>query len=236
MAERSVNPGVKAFLEFGPVIGFLVVYLIYKDETFLVGGTEYTGFVAVTAAFIPIFLLGIGALWWLTGRLSRMQVVTAAFLVLFGGLSVWFNDPALFKMKPTAVYGLFTLILGIGLLLGKSWLKFVLEEMMPLKDEGWRILTRRVTLLFFLSAVANEVVWRTQSEEFWVYFETLAMPLVIFVFFMAQTRLFATYATLDLGNGQKGRKGQKRRKGQGGNGPGRNGQGKKANREKRQGT
>jgi hypothetical protein len=62
------------------------------------------------------------------------------------------------------------------------------------------------------------------------------MPVVIFVFFMAQTRLFATYATLDLGNGQKGRKGQKRRKGQGGNGPGRNGQGKKANRGKRQGT
>ena len=198
--ERTVHPGLKAVLEFGPIIGFFVAYLMYKDETFVVGGTEYTGFVAVTAAFIPIFLLGIGVLWALTGRLARMQAVTAVLLIVFGGLSVWFNDPKFFKMKPTAVYLLFTIILGIGLLRGQSWLKFVMEEMMPLKDEGWSILTKRVTLLFFLSAVANEVVWRTQSEEFWVYFETFAMPVVIFVFFMAQSRLFATYATMNPSN------------------------------------
>ncbi len=196
-AEKSVHPGLKAVLEFGPIIGFFVAYLLYKDEVFVVGGVEYTGFVAVTAAFIPIFLLGIGVLWFLTGRLARMQAVTAVLLIVFGGLSVWFNDPKFFKMKPTAVYLLFTIILGIGLLRGQSWLKFVMEEMMPLKDKGWMILTKRVTLLFFLSAVANEVVWRTQSEEFWVYFETFAMPVVIFVFFMAQSRLFATYATMN---------------------------------------
>ena len=196
-AGKSVHPGLKAVLEFGPIIGFFVAYLMYKDDVFVVAGTEYTGFVAVTAAFIPIFLLGIGALWFLTGRLARMQAVTAVLLIVFGGLSIWFNDPKFFKMKPTAVYLLFTVILGIGLLRGQSWLKFVMEEMMPLKDKGWMILTKRVTLLFFLSAVANEVVWRTQSEEFWVYFETFAMPVVIFVFFMAQTRLFATYATMN---------------------------------------
>ncbi|MEO0774811.1 MAG: inner membrane-spanning protein YciB [Pseudomonadota bacterium] len=195
--EKSVHPGLKAVLEFGPIVGFFIAYILYKDEVFVVGGVEYTGFVAVTAAFIPIFLLGIGVLWFLTGRLARMQAVTAVLLIVFGGLSVWFNDPRFFKMKPTAVYMLFTIILGIGLLRGQSWLKFVMEEMMPLKDKGWMILTKRVTLLFFLSAVANEVVWRTQSEEFWVYFETFAMPVVIFVFFMAQSRLFATYATMN---------------------------------------
>ena len=196
MTAKPVHAGLKSLLEFGPIVGFFVAYMIYKDDTFLIAGTEYSGFVAVTAAFIPIFLLAIGALWHLTGRVTRMQVVTSVMLVVFGGLSVWMNDPKLFMMKPTAVYLLLTLILGVGLLRGQSWLKYVMEDMIPLKDKGWMILTKRVTLLFFLSAVANEVVWRTQSEEFWVIFETLAMPVVIFVFFMAQTRLFVDYATL----------------------------------------
>ncbi|MDJ0821283.1 MAG: inner membrane-spanning protein YciB [Paracoccaceae bacterium] len=197
MTTKPVHAGVKAVLEYGPIIGFLVVYLLYKDEVFVVAGTEYTGFVAVTAAFIPIFLLSIGALWFLSGRLARMQVVTAVMLIVFGGLSVWLNDPKFFKMKPTAVYLLLAAILGIGLLRRQSWLKFVMEEMIPLKEKGWMILTRRVTAMFFLSAVANEVVWRTQTEEFWVFFETLAMPVLIFAFFMSQTRLFVEYATLE---------------------------------------
>jgi intracellular septation protein len=196
MAEKTISPAVKTALEFGPILGFFVVYMWLKDEVFVVGGVEYTGFVAVTAGFIPVFLASIGILWYLTGRLARMQAMTAVLLVVFGGLSVWFNDPKFFKMKPTVVYALFTIILGVGLLRGQSWLKFVMEEMMPLTDKGWMILTKRVTLLFFLSAVANELVWRTQSEEFWVYFETFAMPVVIFVFFMSQTKLFVDHATL----------------------------------------
>ncbi|MEQ9260138.1 MAG: septation protein IspZ [Roseovarius sp.] len=214
MTKPPMHPGLKSVLEFGPVIGFVVAYMVFKDDTFLIGGTQYTGFVAVTAGFIPVFLLSIGAVWFLSGRIARMQLVTAVMLVLFGGLSVWLNDPRLFKMKPTAVYLLLGLVLGIGLLRGQSWLKFVMEDMIPMKDAGWMTLTRRVTLLFFLSAAANEVVWRTQSEQFWVFFETLAMPVVIFLFFMAQTPLFVDNATLGKGKKKGGgprRKGQKAR-------------------------
>jgi intracellular septation protein len=69
--------------------------------------------------------------------------------------------------------------------------------MIPLQPKGWEILTKRVVVLFLLSAGANELVWRTQSETFWVLFETLAMPVVIIVFFLAQTGLYLDYATLD---------------------------------------
>ena len=184
-------------MEFGPTIGFVVAYLIFRNETFLIAGTEYTSFVAVTAAFIPVFLIAIGALWFLSGRVARIQVATAVMVLVFGGLSVWLNDPRLFKMKPTAIYLALDLILGIGLLRGQSWLKYIMEDMVPLKPKGWMILTKRVTVLFLLSAGANELVWRTQSEEFWVFFETLAMPVVVFVFFMTQIGLFVDYATLN---------------------------------------
>lgn len=196
MTIRPLAPKLKALVEFGPILAFLIVYLTYRNDTFLIAGSEYSGFLAVTAAFIPVFLIATVALWFLTGRLTRLQIVVAGMLVVFGGMSVWLNDSSLFKMKPTAIYALLTLILGVGLLRGQSWLEFVLEDSLPLKRKGWMILTRRVTVLFFLSAVANEVVWRTQSDAFWVIFETIAMPIIVFIFFIAQIGLFIDYGTL----------------------------------------
>jgi len=184
----------KPALEFGPILAFFAAYLWLKDRTFAVGGTDYAGFIVVTAGFIPVFLLSMALLWRLTGHLSRMQAVTAVLIVVFGGLSVWLNDPRFFKMKPTMIYLLFGGVLGIGLLRGRSWLQVVMEGMMPLTDRGWRILTRRLMLFFFGLAILNEAIWRTQSEETWVYFKTFGLTAAIFVFFMAQSRLFRDHA------------------------------------------
>ncbi|MEM6303558.1 MAG: inner membrane-spanning protein YciB [Pseudomonadota bacterium] len=194
MPERSeINPFVKAVLEFGPVLLFFVAYLRLKDEVYTIGGTEYDGFIVVTAAFIPLLVLTMGALWWLTGKLSRMQITTVVLVVVFGGLSVWLNDDRFIKMKPTIIYLLFGGLLAFGLIRGRSYLKFVMEEMMPLQDTGWMILTRRLMLMFFAMGLANEIVWRFFSTEAWVYFETFGLPAALFGFFMAQARLFQTF-------------------------------------------
>jgi intracellular septation protein len=197
MTITPQNPWLKASLEFGPVLGFVVAYMIHGNRAFLISGIEYSGFVAVTAAFIPVFTVAIVGLWLLSGRVSRVQLAVAAMVLVFGGLSVWLNDPSLFKMKPTVIYLLLALILGVGLLRGQSWLKYVAEDMIPLTPTGWMILTKRVTVVFFLSAALNELVWRTQSEIFWVLFETFAMPLMILVFFLTQIGVFVDHATLN---------------------------------------
>ena len=122
MAGRQINQGLKTALELGPIIGFFVAYLWLKDDTFLIGGREYDGFIVVTAGFIPVFLLAMGVLWALTGHLSKMQIVTAVLIIVFGGMSVWFNDPRFFKMKPTIIYLLFGGLLGTGgFLLHQQW-------------------------------------------------------------------------------------------------------------------
>ncbi len=190
---RKINPMLKSALEFGPVLLFFVAYLKLKDQVFPIGGTDYDGFIVVTAAFIPLLVASTGALWWLTGKLSRMQVATVVLVVVFGGLSVWLNDDRFFKMKPTMIYLLFGGILGVGLLRGQSYLKYVMEEMMPLKDEGWMLLTRRLMLCFFALALANEVIWRMFSTETWVYFKTFGLTAAVFGFFMTQAGLFQTY-------------------------------------------
>lgn len=201
MSAKQINPFLKSALELGPVIAFFVAYLLLKDRIFAIGGTEYEGFIVVTALFIPVLLVATGVLWWLTGHLSRMQVVTAVLVVVFGGLSVWLNDDRFFKMKPTLIYLLFGGVLGFGLMRGESYLRAVMEGLMPLAHEGWMILTKRVTYLFLGLAVLNEVIWRTMSTEIWVYFKTFGLSAAIFAFFMLQGKLFKEYGLEDSEEG-----------------------------------
>jgi intracellular septation protein len=114
-------------------------------------------------------------------------------VVFFGGLTAWFNDERFFKMKTTIVYGSFAVILGAGLLRGRSLLEWVMADTLPMKPEGWMILTRRLMLMFAALAVANEVIWRTQSTELWVKLETFAMPAALFLFLMVQFAMLQRY-------------------------------------------
>ena len=187
--------GLKTVLEIGPVVAFFAAYLMLRDRTFEIAGTEYTGFILITAGFVPLIALSTFLLWWLTGELSKMQIVTLVLVVVFGGLTVWFNDERFFKMKPTLIYLIFGAILGAGLLQGKSYLRMVMGEAIPLDEEGWMKLTRRFCAFFFGLAVLNEIVWRTMSTDAWVNFKTFGLTAAIFVFFVTQSKLFRDHGT-----------------------------------------
>ncbi|PWK61106.1 inner membrane-spanning protein YciB [Roseicyclus mahoneyensis] len=187
--EKPINPWLRQALELGPPILFFLAYMRFQDVTWTIGGRDYDGFILVTAGFVPLLLLSMAVLWKLTGKVSRLQVFTAVMVIVFGGLTVWLNDERFFKMKTTLVYGFFAVTLGIGLLRGQGWLKVLMGEMLPMSDRGWLILSRRLAMAFAAMAVANEAVWRTQSTEFWVTFETFGLPAFLFVAFMSQAKL-----------------------------------------------
>ncbi|MBW0158817.1 inner membrane-spanning protein YciB [Sedimentimonas flavescens] len=193
MAGRKINPWVKAGLEFGPLVVFFVAFSRLKDTDVTIGGTAYSGFVVATALFVPLLVATTLALWRLTGRLAPMQIATLVLVVVFGGLSVWLNDPKFFKMKPTLIYLLFAVLLSVGLMRGKPWLQLVMDDALPMQHEGWIILTKRLIALFFGLAVANEAIWRTMSDQTWVNFKTFGLTIIMFAFFMGQSRLFARY-------------------------------------------
>jgi len=195
--EKSINPILKQVLELGPTIAFFLIYLKIKEDIFVLGGTEYTGFIVAALVFVPILLVAMGILWALTGQLSRMQVFTAFMVIFFGGLTAWFNDERFFKMKTTIVYGLFATLLGIGLLRGQSYLAYVMGDLMPMRIEGWMILTKRLCAAFAALAVANEIVWRTMSTDAWVKIETFAFPVALMAFLMWQFTALSGYMITD---------------------------------------
>jgi intracellular septation protein len=185
-APRPVSPLLRGILEYGPVLVFAVGYFLYRDAKFTLGGTEYGGFIAVTAVFVPLMVAATLILWRLTGKVSRMQVAVTVLVVIFGGLSVWLNDERFIKMKPTIVFALFAILLWIGLARGQSWLQALLDGAFEMEQAGWMILTRRLALFFAALAVANEVIWRFASTGLWVAFDTFGQTLALFAFFISQ--------------------------------------------------
>lgn len=187
---RPGGRGLRMALDLGPVLAFFVAYLLLRDRLFEIGGREYSGFVLVTAAFVPLLALTTLIGWRLTGKLSAMNLLTLGLVAVFGALTVWFNDERFFKMKPTILYLLFAAVLGAGLLRGRSWLQPLMGEALPMDAAGWMALTRRLCGFFLALAVANEVIWRSFSTSTWVWFKTFGLTLALFAFFIAQARLF----------------------------------------------
>lgn len=194
MAEKKIRPVTKFALEMGPIILFFILYFRLRERTFDIGGTEYSGFIIVTAIFIPLIALSTFALYRLTGKIAKMQIMTLVLVVIFGSLTIYFNDERFFKMKPTMIYLLFGGALGVGLLRGKSYLQTMMEELMPLERQGWMILTKRITAFFFGLALLNELIWRNMSTDAWVTFKTFGLTAAVFLFFILQGGLLAKYA------------------------------------------
>jgi intracellular septation protein len=195
MNDKTIQPWVKTTLEMGPVILFFIFYSKLKNNEYVLLGETYEGFIVATALFIPVLLIATAILYFLTGKLSKMQVFTAVLVVVFGGLGIWFNDEKFFKMKPTMIYLLFGGILGFGLFKGQSYLQVVMDGALPMSRDGWMILTKRFMYFFFGLALANEIIWRSLSTDIWVNFKTFGLPLAMFVFFITQAKVISKYST-----------------------------------------
>ena len=181
-----MSPFLKLALEIGPLVVFFGAFQLFKDAPVVVGGVSYDAIVVATALFVPAILASLAASWALTRSLPKMAVVTAVVVVIFGGLTIALNDETFIKMKPTIVNGLFALALGVGLLQGRSYLKYLMGEALPLSDEGWMIFTKRWALFFVFLALLNEAIWRTQSTDFWVAFKTFGNLPITLAFMASQ--------------------------------------------------
>ncbi len=195
--EKPNKQMLKTILETLPVVVFFVTYILFKNQVVEVAGQQYTGFVLATAIFVPFLCVSTIIGWRLFGEVSKVQLLTFVLVLIFGGLTIFLNDESFFKMKPTLVYVLFGGAILVGLLRGKSYLQSILGGSVPMKDEGWMIISRRIMVFFFSLAVLNEIIWRTQSSEMWVYFKTFGLTFALLVFLASQYKVLQQYGEFD---------------------------------------
>jgi intracellular septation protein len=198
MTQRHIHPLVKLALEIGPIAVFFLAYRWAPvPEGLPVVERQLEQILFSTKVFVPTILAALATSWFLTRKLPRMAVITAVVVTVFGGLTLILRDDTFVKMKPTILYCLFAGILGFGLLRGQSYLKYLLDEMIPMQPEGWLKFTQRFVVFYLGLAILNEVVWRGWGTDVWVNFRTFVLPAANFLFIMAQVPLFTRYAVSD---------------------------------------
>jgi intracellular septation protein len=189
-SHRQLNPVLKLALELGPLVIFFL-------------GNQRAGLFTATAAFMIATALALTIHYLLVKRLPIMPLVTGIVVLVFGGLTLLLHDELFIKLKPTIVNSLFGAALLGGLAFNKLLLPIVFESVIQLTEEGWRKLTLRWGIFFFVLALLNEVVWRTQSTDVWVNFKVFATMPITILFALAQTPLIMRYSVPEKGSGAK---------------------------------
>lgn len=195
--RRQENPLLKLALEMGPLILFFLANSrpdLFRGAVGAVLGevlvTHKQGNILIaTAVFMVAMLVSLVLTKSLLGRLPIMPLVSGVVVAVFGGLTLYFQDDAFIKLKPTIVNCLFGAVLLGGLAFGKPLLPYALDTVFELDEKGWWHLTLRWGLFFFVLAALNEVVARTQTTDFWVAFKVWGVMPLTMIFALAQTPL-----------------------------------------------
>lgn len=199
--ETTPQPDIKKqltklALELGPLVVFFMVNA--RGKSIMAAFPQLNTWFAqpiifATAVFMVAMLISLSVSLFIFKRVAVMPLVTAAVVLVFGGLTLYFQDSTFIKMKPTIVNVLFGGILLGGMLFGQSLLKYVFGEVYRLKPKGWSILTMRWGVFFLILAALNEVVWRNFSDDAWVAFKVWGVMPITLVFSMAQLPVMTRY-------------------------------------------
>lgn len=181
--EFSAKQLAKMLLELGPLAVFFII-------------NAYRGIFWGTGCFMVATIVALVASWHFLGRIPVMPLVSGAFVLVFGGLTLFLQDELFIKLKPTIVNVMFASILLGGLAFGQQFLKLVFGEVFQLTEEGWRVLTIRWAVFFLFLAILNEIIWRSFSTDFWISFKVWGVMPLTMIFAVAQMGLIKRYETV----------------------------------------
>ncbi len=178
--RRELSQLNKSLLEFAPLVVFFIAY-------------KMNGLLWATGALLVATLLAVTVQYALTRKISKMQIITTAMVVVFGGLTLYLQDPFYFKIKVSIINVLLAVALAVGLLMKKLFLKDMLGSSIDMPDAAWRNLSWRWVAFFFALAILNVAVWQGFSEEVWVNFKAYGLLGLTMVFALVNAPFMAKH-------------------------------------------
>jgi len=177
------RPITRFIADFGPLLLFFIIYFRNENNLEL-----------AIPPFIGATIIALIVIYFLEKKIRLVPIVSCLLITIFGGLTLYFDNKIFFYMKPTIINLLFATVLLLGKYFTKKpLLKFFFENAFHLEDEGWQKLNKRWILFFLFVAMLNEIVWRTQSEVFWVNFKVWGLLPISFLFAASQVPLINRY-------------------------------------------
>ncbi|MGK2742521.1 septation protein A [Tepidicaulis sp. LMO-SS28] len=186
LAQKSGMTGsqwLRMGLEVGPLVVF---FLINAQAANWFGVPDKQSIFYATGAFMVATAVSLSLSYILYRKVPMMPLITGAFVLVFGGLTLWLQDEQFIKLKPTLTNLLFAAGLLGGLAFGKASMKYLFDGAFRLTETGWRILTLRWGLFFVFLAILNEIIWRNFTTDFWVSFKVFGIMPITMVFALAQ--------------------------------------------------
>ena len=185
---------MKAYIKFiFEILPLAVFFTVNSVENIEILDRFYSVFFSIDDKFfkatfflVLTSLIAIPVAWYIDRKIPWMPIVTGIFVLFFGGLTLFLQDPDFIKLKPTIINLVFAIFLLGGLKYDKIFLKIAFQAF-NLDDETWKKLTLRWSLFFIFLAILNEIVWRNFTSDQWVFFKVwIIFPLTIFfmVFFI----------------------------------------------------
>jgi intracellular septation protein len=172
--KKELSAGKRLLLDLGPLLVFLIGYWTTKDMFLSTG-------IFMVATIVTIVVSKLTA-----GHVSPLLWFSGVMVLALGGLTIWLHDETFIKIKPTIYYVMVAGILFFGLLTKRPTLKLVLGGAYPgLTERGWTLLSRNWALFFVAMALANEVVWRTRTTDFWLAYKLWGAMPATFLFALA---------------------------------------------------
>ena len=179
---------LKFITDFGPLLIFFTIY--YKSGNNLI--------VAIPPLIIAT-VVAVAIMYFVEKKIPYVPLIGGVVITLFGGLTLYFNNPIFIYMKPTIVNLIFAGALIISkVFFQRNFLKFFLQTAFQLNDIGWDKLNFRWAYFFIFLAILNEIVWRTQPETTWVNFKVWGILPITFIFTVFQIPLINKYKLLSL--------------------------------------
>ena len=176
-----MNQIIKLLIELGPLIIFFYANSHYADEN------GAGGLIPATKIFMVVMPISMICSKIFLKKIALMLWITAGFVGVFGGLTIYFDSEIFIKIKPTIIYSLFGTILLGGYAAGKPFIKNLFEAGLPSVEEiAWMKMSRNWGLYFLASAMLNEYIWRNYSNEEWLWSKIWVFMPLSFVFAMAQ--------------------------------------------------
>ena len=179
-----MKPLPKYLIEFGPLVAFFI-------------GNFKGGIFWGTGIFMAATVVALTASWILTGKIAKFPLISAIFVGIFGGLTIWLHDDTFIKVKVTLINVFFGATLLGGLYFGKIFIKYVVGEAINLPQEAWRALTLRWGVFFLCVAALNELIWRNVSTDMWVNFKVFGLLGLTLVFALANAPFMAKHMIED---------------------------------------
>ena len=180
----------KSFLKFLTDFGPLIIFFYYYYDS-------NKDLKIAIPPFIIATILALSFVWFLEKKIPKVPLLSGILITLFGGLTIYFDNPIFIYMKPTIINILFGIILYAGIIFNKPFLKYLLSGAIKMEDAGWDILTKRWIGFFIALALLNEIIWRTQSTDIWVNFKVFGILPITFLFTLFQFSIIKKYQIED---------------------------------------